>query len=39
MRLSRSEALVLERFLRYWLHDEDSGPIYRDPDVDVEYDF
>lgn len=37
--LGRAEAQVLERFLRYWLQDHDEGPIYRHPDVDVEYDF
>jgi hypothetical protein len=29
LRLSREEALVLERSLRYWLDDHDDGPIYR----------
>lgn len=37
--LTKAEALVLERFLRYWLHDKEDGPIYRQPGVDVLYDF
>jgi hypothetical protein len=27
-RLTRAEAMVLQRFLRYWLQDDGSGPIY-----------
>jgi hypothetical protein len=38
--LDREEALVLERFLRYWLGDEGSGPLSaRSSTVDCVFDF
>ncbi len=37
--LTEVEVQVLERFLRYWLHDKGEGPIYRQPEVNVVYDF
>ena len=39
--LNRDEALVLERFLKYWLEGEVAGEgvLYRREGVDVEFDF
>ena len=37
--LSPREALVLERFLRYWLHDSDTGPLFHEPGVNAKFDF
>lgn len=37
--LTADEALVLERFLRYWLPENQEGPIYHRSGVQVAYDF
>lgn len=34
-----AEALVLARFLRYWLNDEENGPIYDAGGVNATFDF
>jgi hypothetical protein len=39
IKVDREEALVLKRFLRYWLGDDGQGPIYRPRSADVVYDF
>jgi len=31
--------MVIQRYVRCWLHDSGDGPIYRQPGVEVEYDF
>jgi hypothetical protein len=37
--LDSEECLILERFLRYWLSDQQEGPIYNQLGIEVEYDF
>lgn len=37
--LDHRETQVLERFLRYWLHDSGDGPLYREEDVNADFDF
>jgi hypothetical protein len=39
IKLDHEEALVLERFLRYWLGDDGRGPVYRPRNAEVVYDF
>lgn len=36
--LDKQEALLVERFLRYWLTDDGDGPIYQQRGTDVSYD-
>ena len=37
--LSRQEAKVLERFLRYWLQDTEDGLLCHESDVDAVFDY